>query len=70
MYILTAVIYLIGCVLAYIMGKKCFVADGIVWTRGNRKNMLILSLFSWLAFTLAVIAIIKNKIDDDTPAKC
>lgn len=45
---LPIIIYLVGCVLAYVMYKRDMVKANGEWTKGDRTYGILLSLFSWI----------------------
>lgn len=60
-------IYLLGCILAYILQKKDWTDDGYPWTKGNRVEALGGSiLLSWL---MVIIFLLKNASKNNKPAK-
>lgn len=69
------ILYLIGYVLSYILGKKCFINTFGFWTVRDRLFHLFIALASWVsALVFVVIYICTNmhkvfKIDFDKEVK-
>lgn len=61
--------YLIGCVLGYILLKKCVIKELGSWTKGDRANMLTLAITSWAAVMTVGIIMLGEIFESDEPAK-
>lgn len=61
-------VYLIGCVVAYLLTKKYISDNGrLGWTIGYRNHAMLTCLFSWAAVLGYVMCVMGDR--DDRPAK-
>jgi hypothetical protein len=65
------IVYLIGCILSYLLSKYITKKQYSLWTIGDRNSAIMISLFSYIAFfvILSIDGEIIFNFKDETPAK-
>ena len=66
------IVYLTGSIASYLMQRAAWKKQGFKWTVGDRNDMLVISLTSWLGFLFGLIIYLITIISDknyDKPAK-
>lgn len=69
MIYLVVLIYLVGCVVSYIILKKNEIRVTGTWTVRKRIQGMILSMFSYVMWLIMLIIYIEENVDFDKPAK-
>jgi uncharacterized membrane protein len=67
--VLYILVYLIGCVIGYIMFRADFKKSVGVWTVGDRFAGIVLSILSWITVIVGILIIWEDSFDTNKPAK-
>lgn len=65
---LILILYVIGCVVSYFIGRKYF-GFPENWTIGDRTFVMLRSLFSWITAFAFIYLLIEGRYNDNRKAK-